>query len=183
MSSLVFETERLRFRPYTLADEAALWLVFSDEEARRFYPEMVERANVRRWIEWNLRNYDQFGFGLWALEAKTSGAFLGDSGLTYQDVEGQTELEIGYHVVASERRKGFATEAGRACLDVGFERTSCGRMCSIVRPENTASCSVAARIHADSREILRGGRPALLFSTGRHQWGRPTCAGADGANG
>ena len=140
--------------------------------ARAFYPEMADRANVRAWIEWNLRNYDEHGLGLWALELKTSGAFLGDCGLTYQDVEGRSALEIGYHVRRSERGKGYATEAARACLDFGFERTSCDEICSIVRPENAASCTVAARVHADSREFLRRGRPALLFFTSRLAWER-----------
>lgn len=177
MSTWNLETERLRLRPYTLADEAALFEVFDDADAQAFYPEMADRAHVRRWIEWNLRSYDEFGLGLWALELKTSGVFLGDCGLTYQDVEGIRELEIGYHVVRVERRKGYATEAARACLDVGFSRTSCERICSIVRPGNKASCMVAARIHTDSREFLRGGRPAVLFFTSRLAWERrPTSA-------
>lgn len=172
MSNWTLETERLRLRPYTLADEAALFEVFSDGDARTFYPQMSDRANVRRWIEWNLRNYDEYELGLWALELKISGTFLGDCGLTYQDVEGARELEIGYHVVRSERGKGYATEAARACLDVGFERTCCEQICSIVSPTNEASCRVAARIHADSREVLSRGRPALLFFTSRLAWER-----------
>ena len=155
-----------------MADEALLFEVFNDAEARAIYPEMADPAHVRRWIEWNLENYDQLGFGLWALELKTSGAFLGDCGLTYQSVEGVDELEIGYHVLRSERCKGYATEAARACLDAGFQRTSCGQICSIVRPENKPSCVVAGRIHSDSREILRRGRPAILFFTSRPAWER-----------
>ena len=107
----ILRTERLRLRAYTTADEAELFEVFADPYARRFYPEMAERANVRAWIEWNLRNYDEFGFGLWAIELNAEGQFIGDCGLTYQDVEGWRELEIGYHVTERERGKGYATEA------------------------------------------------------------------------
>jgi RimJ/RimL family protein N-acetyltransferase len=159
-------------RQLTPADEQMHYEMFADPYARTFYPEMGDLANVHRWIEWNLRNYDQFGCGLWAVERKDSGAFIGDCGLTYQDVEGTRELEVGYHVMEQERRKGYATEAARACLDFGFERTSCARICSIVRPANLASCSVASRIHAASREFLKGGRPALLFYTDRAAWNK-----------
>jgi [ribosomal protein S5]-alanine N-acetyltransferase len=177
MSNWILETERLRLRPYALADERALFEVFNDEDARAFYPRMVDPANVRGWIEWNLRNYEEFGLGLWALELKTTGAFLGDCGLTYQDVESAKELEIGYHVHRGERGKGYATEAASACLDFGFERTACGRICSIVNPSNLASCKVAARIHAESRQLLSNGQPTLLFFTSRAAWkGRPTSA-------
>jgi len=170
MSHEIPQTERLRLRAYTTADEAELFDVFADPYARRFYPEMVDRAKVRAWIEWNLRNYDEFGFGLWAMELKVDGQFVGDCGLTYQDVEGRLELEIGYHVIERERSKGYATEAARACLDFGFAHTSCESICSIVRPSNTASCAVAARVHTARREFMKGGQPALHFYTTRDEW-------------
>lgn len=67
------------------------------------------------------------------MELKTEGQFAGDCGLTYQDVEGLRELEIGYHVIERECGTGYATEAARACLDFSFMRTSCESICSIVR--------------------------------------------------
>ena len=170
MSREVLLTERLRLRAYVPSDQEALFEVFVDSCARTFYPEMADPARVRAWIDWNLRNYDEFGFGLWAMELRAGGCFIGDCGLTYQDVEGRRELEIGYHVIERERGKGYATEAARQCLDFGFIRTSCESICSIVRPSNTASCTVAARIHTARREFLKGDRPALLFYTTRGDW-------------
>jgi RimJ/RimL family protein N-acetyltransferase len=146
-----------------------LFEVFADPYAREFYPEMEDRAKVRKWIEWNLGNYDEFGYGLWAV-ALRSGEFIGDCGLTWQDVEGARELEIGYHIVGLERGKGYATEAALACLDFGFRKTDAGMICSIVRPNNAASCKVAGRVHAARREFMRKGKPALLFYTLRRDW-------------
>ena len=166
----ILRTRRLCLRAYTASDEAALFEVFADTYARTFYPEMDDPARVRAWIVWNLRNYEEFGFGLWAMELGAGGPLIGDCGLTYQEVEGRSELEIGYHVVERERGSGYATEAARACLDFGFTRTSCDRICSIVRPANTASCAVAARIHTARREFIKGDRPALMFYTTRQEW-------------
>jgi RimJ/RimL family protein N-acetyltransferase len=167
---LVIETDRLRLRPYVPADEEALFDVFSDAQARVFYPAMAERANVRGWIDWNLRNYAAHGFGLWAVELRSTGTFIGDCGLTYQDVEGSPQLEVGYHVLQRERRKGYATEAARACLDYGFEHTPAGQICSIVDHRNEPSCAVAGRIHADSRLALYKGQPVIVFFTRREAW-------------
>jgi RimJ/RimL family protein N-acetyltransferase len=178
LTAVILETERLRLRQYTLADADALFDVFSDADARDFYPAMADPAHVRRWIEWNLRNYDAFGLGLWAVELKTSGAFIGDGGLTYQDVEGVSRLEVGYHIVLHERRKGYATEAARACLEFGFVHTSVEQICSLVNPANLASRKVAAAIHQESRTILNRGQELLCFSTSRLAWeprrGAPT---------
>ena len=170
MSHEIPQTERLRLRAYTTADEAELFDVFADPYARRFYSKMVDRAKVRARIEWNLRNYDEFGFGLWAMQLKADGQFVGDCGLTYQDVDGRRELEIGYHVIERERGKGYATEAARACLEFGFTHTSCESICSIVRPSNTASCAVAARVHITRREFMKGGQATVLFYATRHEW-------------
>ena len=159
------ETERLRLRAYTLADESAVFEVFADSYARDFYPEMSNRAKVRGWIEWNLRNYAEYGFGLWAVDLKSTGELIGDCGLTYQEVEGCNQLEIGYHMVARERGKGYATEAARGCLDFGFRHTAAPMICSIVRPWNAASRAVAARVHTSVREFTRRGSPALLYYT------------------
>jgi RimJ/RimL family protein N-acetyltransferase len=164
------ETPRLRFRPYETGDEAALANVFADSESQRFYPEMAELIRVRSWIITNLASYAQHGLGLWALERRDTGAFLGDCGLSYQDVEGSPELEIGYHLVRAERGRGYATEAARACLDFGFERTSRARIGSIVHPANAASCTVAARVHDACREFVRRGTRLLFYSTERARW-------------
>jgi RimJ/RimL family protein N-acetyltransferase len=164
------ETERLHFRPLAASDETALFDMFSDPYARQFYPQMAERVNVQHWIQWNLRNYAEFGFGLWALELKASERFIGDCGLTYQEVEGRHELEVGYHILQADRRKGYATEAAHACMSHGFDSLVAPRLCSIVRPDNIASRAVASRIHTDCREFPKAGRPALLFFTERAAW-------------
>ena len=170
MTSALPSSVRVRLREYTMADEADLFEVFADPYARMFYPQMADHERVRAWIVWNLRNYDEFGFGLWALELKADCRLIGDCGLTYQDIEGRPELEIGYHVVERERGRGYATEAASACLDFGFTHTSSETVFSIVNPSNVASCAVAARIHVAKREFLNGGAPALAFYTMRRDW-------------
>lgn len=166
------ETIRLRFRPYQTGDEAALAAVFADGESQRFYPEMAELIHVRSWIITNLASYAQHGLGLWALERRDTGAFVGDCGLSYQEVEGSAELELGYHLARPERGRGYATEAARACLDFGFQHTTRERIGSIVHPANVASCSVALRVHDMCRQFERRGTRLLFYSTGRARWSR-----------
>ena len=171
--AVMAETARLRLRRLTLADEGDLFEVFADPYAREFYPRMVDSKEVRLWIEWNLRNYETYGFGLWAMELRQSGRLIGDAGLTYQDVGGIRMLEVGYHVVHGERRKGHALEAARACLDFGFTRTEATSICSIVSPSNRASCGVAGRLHFDCRAFVRNEQKLLLFFTARDEWSCP----------
>src|SRR5262245_25803540 len=136
----VLETTRLRLRQYTPADVEPLRAVFADAYARQFYPLMGAAEGLAKWIGWNLANYARDGFGLWALELRAEpGRLIGDCGLTWQQVEGRRELELGWHLLEEERGKGYATEAARACRDYAFAHTPAPMLCSIVDPENVAS--------------------------------------------
>ena len=114
------------------------------------------------WIEWSRRNYDEHGFGLWVIETH-SGEFVGDCGLTMQDVEGAAMVEAGWHVRFALRRQGYAAEAASsvraAAHEVGIEH-----LIAIIRPDNLASQGVARKIgFALEREIHKDGGPAMVF--------------------
>lgn len=159
-------TDRLRFREYISEDLDLVSDLFSDGQARQFYPMMADEDRYRSWIEWNLANYRDHGFGLWVIELLEGATPLGDCGLTFQDVAGNEMLEVGYHLVEEHRGRGYATEAAAACLDYAFEVVRVETVCSIVDPLNRSSISVAARIH-DQRTsfIAADGEEMLLFTT------------------
>ena len=61
---MTIETERLLLREYTIDDFDSLYEIMSDVETMQHYPAPFDEARTRRWIEWNLENYAQYGFGL-----------------------------------------------------------------------------------------------------------------------
>ena len=161
----VLRTARLGLRRYVAGDAAALLDVFGDAYAARFYPAMNDPLRISKWIDWNLQNYEQHGFGLWAVERLSDGRFIGDAGLTMQTIEGVPRHEIGYHLHRDDRGLGYATEAARACLDFAFEHIGAGFVCSVVHPENAASAKVAQRVHATMREFEWHSGLFRLYST------------------
>ena len=86
---MILETERLILREYTWADFEGLYEILSDPETMAHYPKPYDAAGVRRWIDWSLDNYEKYGFGLWAVELKETGAFIGDCGLTMRCIDGE----------------------------------------------------------------------------------------------
>lgn len=164
-NAYVMRTPRLGLRCLVIDDLEALRPVFADPYATQFYPALGQTERLERWIQWNLYNYADYGFGLWALERLDTGVFVGDAGITYQTVEGQRVLEIGWHIHPLHRRQGLATEAGRACLVYGFKQLHASTLCSIVDPANAASIQVASRVHASSRMFQGSKGPMHVFST------------------
>src|SRR5437879_931645 len=82
----------------TSADIDDLSLVLADPDVLWVYPHPYTRDEARGWIEWNVGLYRELGFGLWYLTLRDTGEFVGECGLTPQQVEGATEIEVGYHV-------------------------------------------------------------------------------------
>lgn len=138
------ETARIVLRPLTPEDEAALAMVLSDAETMRWYPRPFTGDEVREWIERQLGRYSS-STGLLGLVEKQTGRLIGDCGPVWQEVEGRTELEIGYHVSRERWNQGFATEAARVVIDYAFENLGVERVVSMIRPENLASRRVAEK--------------------------------------
>ena len=126
--------------------------------------EIAASRSPAGWIEWNCRNYSQYGFGLWVIETH-AGEFVGDCGLTMQEVEGEWQVEAGWHVRSDLRRQGYAAEAAEAVRMVA-QKSGMERLIAIVRPDNVASQRVAAKIGLVlEREVHENGGPALVFGT------------------
>ena len=81
MSATILETQRLRLRRHKLDDEAALYEVFGDPEAHGFYPRWRSASAYAPGSNGTSATTNRTEFGLWALELKDSGRFMGDCGL------------------------------------------------------------------------------------------------------
>jgi [ribosomal protein S5]-alanine N-acetyltransferase len=141
---LTLTTPRLLLREMTPADAPALHAVLGDEETMRWYPRGFTREEVDEWIARQLGRYPT-GTGLLGVALNSSNVFIGDCGLTWQEVEGVLEPEIGYHVHRDHRNQGYATEAARAVRDYAFSILACDHVISMIRPENLPSRRVAEK--------------------------------------
>ena len=140
-----FETKRLILRPITQDDFDNWYAILSDAETMMHYPAPYDNAGVQRWINWTLDNYDRYGFGLWAMILKESGEFIGDCGITMQNINGQLLPEIGYHLNKAHWRKGYASEAARKCMEYAFETLHFPAVYSYMTTANIASSGVAIK--------------------------------------
>ena len=139
----MIETERLLLREYTRDDFDALYEIISDPETMAHYPRPYDKNGTWRWISWSLENYARYGFGLWAMILKETGGFIGDCGLTLQNIDGEMLPEIGYHVHKKYWRHGFAKEAARAVRDWAFLNTDYNALYSYMNHTNEGSWRTA----------------------------------------
>ena len=165
----ILETDRLLLRELEPTDVEALAEILGDPVAMRYYPAPFDRDRVLGWIDWVRGSYRDNAFGLWAVIRRSDGRFLGDCGPMLQPVEGVLMPEVGYHILAAEQRRGYATEAAGACLAWVFANTPHDTVCSLVSPDNIPSRAVAAKVHDSMREFVweKNGARMCLYSTDR----------------
>jgi RimJ/RimL family protein N-acetyltransferase len=159
------KTERLILRRMTKDDTKNLMEIFSDPVAMRYYPSTKSEGETLEWIEWTQKNYDQYGVGLWIVEDKVTGEFLGQCGIVPQEVDGVIEMEIGYLFVRRVWGNGYATEAALACKNYGFEQLKLNRMVSLPDINNIPSTKVAERIGMqEMKTINKWGKKVFVYS-------------------
>ncbi|MBP6824815.1 MAG: GNAT family N-acetyltransferase [Acidobacteria bacterium] len=145
MSKVILETERLLLREITHLDSEELLKIWGDAETMSLFPKTLNPQEMGEWIDRNLKRYESYGHGVWAVILKDSLQFVGDCGLVIQEVDGVEELEVGYHFNRNFWGLGLATEAALGCLDYGFNRLGSRRIISMIRPENLSSRRLAER--------------------------------------
>ena len=167
----ILETQRLKLREYTADDFDALCEILSDAETMKYYPKPYDAGGGSRWIRWCVDSYEKNGFGLWAIELKESGEFIGDCGISLQRIDGETVPEIGYHINKKHWRRGYAKEACAAVKDWLFTRTAYDCVYSYMNKENLPSyATAAANGMRRIKEYTDGVETLLVYAITREEW-------------
>jgi RimJ/RimL family protein N-acetyltransferase len=168
---MLIETKRLILREYTKEDFDSLKEIICDAETMKYYPKPYDESGVTRWIDWCIGSYKQNGFGLFALELKDSGAFIGDCGISLQKIDGEILPEIGYHINKKYWKNGYAKEAASAVRDWFFNNTDYDCVYSYMNIENVPSYSTAKSIAMKKvKEYDDGVELLLVYKIKREEW-------------
>jgi [ribosomal protein S5]-alanine N-acetyltransferase len=140
-------TSRLDFRQLNMNDVDALMEFFNSEEALKHFPMIKrgERQEAVAWVERMQKRYTDHGVGLWGLTDRQNGAFVGQCGMLVQEIDGSTELEIGYSLNPSAWGQGYATEAAMSCKRYIIDHRLAPSIISIIHVDNVPSQKVAER--------------------------------------
>lgn len=143
-----FVTQRLRLRPWRQEDTPAFAVMDADPRVREFLPPLASPAASLDFAESIRTTLDARGWGLWALERREDGAFIGFTGLNVPTtlLPFSPCVEIGWRLAYPAWGKGYATEAARAALRFGFETLGLEEVVAFTVPANTRSRGVMERL-------------------------------------
>lgn len=141
-------TERLLLRHWLPQDRDPFAVMNADREVMRHFPAPLTREQCDAFLDRIAGELDSRGWGLWAVEERASGTFLGFVGLAAPRFEAHftPTVEVGWRLRRSAWGKGYATEAGREALRVGFDDLGLAEIVSLTATSNTRSMAVMRRL-------------------------------------
>jgi RimJ/RimL family protein N-acetyltransferase len=141
------ETERLILRELRETDIEPFFEMDSDPAVHKYLGNnpisTLEQAletinNIRR-------QYVELGIGRWAVIEKSSGNFIGWSGLKLVTEAWNGHInfhDVGYRLIPKYWGKGYATESCKAALEFGFNTMNLSEIIGTANQENKASRTV-----------------------------------------
>lgn len=177
---LELETPRLRLRQWRDSDREPFAALNSDPEVMEYFAAPLSRqasdASIAAWQS----QFAERGWSNWAVEERASGRFGGFVGLTVpvRTLPFSPCVEIGWRLSRDLWGKGYATEAAREVLRIGFEQISLDEIVSFTTVRNGRSRAVMERIgmkrHDDfDYPAFPDGHPLrrhCLYRLTRSQW-------------
>ena len=137
-------SERLLFRKLNVQDFDALLPYYQNPESKKFKtPDEKSDEELCKYLIQTILNRYEKENGLMALEEKETGNLIGLCGLLIQEIDGEQVIEIGYHILPSKRRRGYASEAAIKCKEYAFNNKLCTTVVSIIHKDNNNSKKVA----------------------------------------
>ena len=142
----VFETERMRLRPFTKDDYHFMRLLDSDPKVVKYLGHGGVRTEeeTRTNLDKILNDYSKHGLGLYLAEDKNSGELLGRTGIIPWKVDSQLMWEVGYSFKTNSWGRGYATEAAKFLVQWGLKNWN-DHLISLIHPENKSSIHVAEK--------------------------------------
>lgn len=143
---IIAETPRLRLRHFTRDDVQDMTQVMGDPEVMKYSLKgSLSVEQTHDFLEDVITTYARKGYGLWALEEKSSRRVIGYCGYYFPTIDGQDVIELGYRLARTSWGKGLATEAAVAVVQHAFDVLNLSRLISLIEPENCGSIRVAEK--------------------------------------
>ncbi len=143
------DTERLRLRQWREADYEPFAALNADPRVMEFFPAPLDRPASDSMAFRCQAAIAERGWGLWAVETKELHKFIGFVGLDRPTAELSFSpcVEVGWRLAFSKWGKGFATEAARSVVRLGFEMLGLSEIVSFTTVRNFRSRAVMERLN------------------------------------
>ncbi|MFP6745872.1 MAG: GNAT family N-acetyltransferase [Alphaproteobacteria bacterium] len=142
------ETNRLLLRDWIDGDLEPFAALNGDANVMAHFPAPLSRVQSDGFVRRIQHGLDHNGFGLYGVEVKATGGFIGFVGFSRVGFKAAftPAVEIGWRLAFPDWGQGYATEAAKACLAHGFGELGFDALVSFTTRGNQRSIAVMERI-------------------------------------
>lgn len=142
------ETARLRLRQWKPTDRVPFAALNADSRVMEFFPSLLTRIESDAVADRCQSLIEERGWGFWAVEAKANQEFIGFVGLHTPSAELPFApcVEVGWRLAFQHWGKGFATEAAKEAIRVGFQLLGLLEIVSFTAVRNLRSRKLMKRL-------------------------------------
>ena len=145
------KTERLILREILPEDRDGMFELDSDPMVHQYLGNKPVKSieEVDEIIAFVRQQYDDYGIGRWAVIEKSSGNFVGWSGLKREQIEvnGYRDYyDLGYRLIRKYWGNGYATESAQAALAYGFNHLNLPKIYAAADIANKASNAILTKL-------------------------------------
>lgn len=175
-------TERLLLRAWNTDDAPVFAALNADPRIMEFFPGPLSGPESDALVARFRAHFSERGFGMWAVERRDTGAFIGFIGLSVPDFTAPFTpcVEVGWRLDHAAWGHGYATEGARAALRFGFQTLDLPEIVAMTVPTNTRSRRVMEklRMHCDPSDDFEHPRvpaghplrPHVLYRLAQKTW-------------
>lgn len=148
MSGEYHQSERLVLRPWRDEDKPAFAAMNADLRVMEYFPALRTKEQSDSMVDECSVRLARDGFTFWAVERKDNNEFIGFVGLTKfsADLPFCPCVEIGWRLAYKQWGNGFATEAAKRSLSLGFNEFGLNEIVSFTTLANMRSRHVMEKI-------------------------------------
>ncbi|QPC47633.1 GNAT family N-acetyltransferase [Mangrovibacillus cuniculi] len=145
---IYLETPRLILRSWKESDLLPFQEMNADTEVMRYFPDTLSYEDTERFLANIKTEFNNFGYGLYAVELKATQEFIGFIGFHWATFEENFTpcVEIGWRLTQGAWGNGYATEGAKTCLQYGFQELDLSEVYSFTADINYPSKRVMQKI-------------------------------------
>ncbi|MCB0641316.1 MAG: GNAT family N-acetyltransferase [Phaeodactylibacter sp.] len=168
---VILETPRLLLREMEERDAPGLLEMNTDPAVRRYLPFPMSESleGCLQDVQGVQQQYKVHGIGRWSMELKTTGEFIGWTGLKYMTETTNGRIhhhDLGYRLLQRYWGHGYASESAIASAEYGFEVLQLQQIFGVAMVGNAASKRVLEKSGlCQTERFLRNGIEHFWFET------------------
>ncbi len=164
----ILETKRCRVRETTVEDVDSFYRIYAEPSITEYMENLFadkdeQIAYIKDYIE---KVYAFYGYGMWTVLEKESGAVIGRAGISWR--EGYDVPELGFVIGVPWQRQGYAYEVCKAILAYAKEEFAMEQVQALVRMGNKKSLRLCEKLgFVQDGEVWEDGAAHRLMTRGK----------------